>query len=478
MLNLIVNTTDPQQDGLLDSFESPGKGIEQDFVLGDRLLALYHRPVVPSITNTRPWDDDWIDTDSFQVAIGNVDATPTGGTFPLTITTTVSAIPYNVTAAALTTSLSAVSVTDGKGPLTVTLLSTGNYKVTWTNNGAVATMTSGTNALTPACEVVIIQLVAGDAGTPAEQLVILKQSPVAYAEPATPLPAADIVATITQAGSGSDNKIYALTMTSGTYGGTFSVTLTTIASEVTSFITSGTTSAQDFQTLLAGADGMTTADVAVTRVGDVLNVQFQGSQQFSNAPLLSCANIDLLAPLGVTGTIALNTYNAYLAFANTTADELTYDFSIRRTRATGEEAEYFMHSVVMKRNLIDPSTMIPTPMASYYTSAQVDTLLAGKVPTTRTVNGHALSANVTVLAADIPSGQFPTGVAAVTQTPGDNSTKLATTEYVNVAIASLLVDAGTFAAILTAAGITPVADGTVTPVTSITTDTGVVTAVS
>jgi hypothetical protein len=49
---------------------------------------------------------------------------------------------------------------------------------------------------------------------------------------------------------------------------------------------------------------------------------------------------------------------------------------------------------------------------------------------------------------------------------------------VTAAIAAALANSGTLAAILTAAGITPVGDGTTNPVTSITTATGIVTAKS
>ena len=85
MLPLIIDTTNPQQNGLLNSFLSPGQGLEQDFVRGDRKLALMHRPVVPNpqTNTTLPWADDWLDTDTFEIAIGNPDTPPTGGTFLL-----------------------------------------------------------------------------------------------------------------------------------------------------------------------------------------------------------------------------------------------------------------------------------------------------------------------------------------------------------------------------------------------------------
>jgi hypothetical protein len=67
-----------------------------------------------------------------------------------------------------------------------------------------------------------------------------------------------------------------------------------------------------------------------------------------------------------------------------------------------------------------------TAQSGDYTAAQV----TGAVANTTTVNGHALSANVTVSAGDLSAGTLPNGTAATTQSSGDNSTKVATTAYV------------------------------------------------
>lgn len=97
------------------------------------------------------------------------------------------------------------------------------------------------------------------------------------------------------------------------------------------------------------------------------------------------------------------------------------------------------------------------------TAATVATTLAGYVPNTITVNGHALTGNVTVAATDISTGVLahaqlpalvsgdvpnnaanttgsagslsgasvlPNGTTATTQAPGDSSTKVATTAFV------------------------------------------------
>jgi len=57
-------------------------------------------------------------------------------------------------------------------------------------------------------------------------------------------------------------------------------------------------------------------------------------------------------------------------------------------------------------------------------------VVPGYVTTGTTVNGHALTGNVTVSASDLTTGTLANGIAATTQSAGDNSSKLATTAYV------------------------------------------------
>jgi len=53
------------------------------------------------------------------------------------------------------------------------------------------------------------------------------------------------------------------------------------------------------------------------------------------------------------------------------------------------------------------------------------------VPTSTTINGHALSGNVTLAPGDLAAGALVNGMTAATQSAGDNSGKLATTAYVD-----------------------------------------------
>lgn len=118
----------------------------------------------------------------------------------------------------------------------------------------------------------------------------------------------------------------------------------------------------------------------------------------------------------------------------------------------------------------------------------------GNSGTRTTLTGTASTARAIALPdADgtifLNGGALSDGTTATTQADGDNSTKVATTEYVDALLASgalsdlifslinsnVLSNPAALASILSAAGITPAADGTSTPVTSVSTVSGIVT---
>lgn len=445
MIPFIVDTTAPNQDGILASFDSPGQGQTNDFVFRDIQLAFYHRPVVPNGLGL--WQDDWLDTDTFQVTVGDLDAQPTSGTFPIgvfagTITansiaasteittasphlmvtgdyalifgsnstpnidglyqitktgastftipvtvtvagtagsvydaTGLNALAWNVAADTFQTALNTILTKHSLSNVAVNLLSAGQFNLVGTTNGAIPSLYSPiANSLVPQSSVAVTIVADGSASTAAQQIVELYQSPVAYSTPSTPLPVAALAVTTTQAGDSTHNKIFAITLTAGTYGGTMSISVTTLSPSAGTFgiIVSGGITATDLQTALVQQTNLANTDFNVTRVNDVISVEFAGTQGNSNAVALSAMNINLLAPLGVSGFINFNTFALFEAFAATTADELTYEFSIRRTRASGEQAEYFLVPVTLKRNLVQGVALIPVPMDVFFTQAQSD----------------------------------------------------------------------------------------------------------
>ncbi len=62
----------------------------------------------------------------------------------------------------------------------------------------------------------------------------------------------------------------------------------------------------------------------------------------------------------------------------------------------------------------------------------------GYVPTSTTVNGHALSSSVTVAPADLAAGALANGMTGTTQGAGDSTSKLATDAFVNQYVSTFI----------------------------------------
>lgn len=455
-LNLTCNVNDPQQDGALISFDASGSPVEQDFVRGDINLSVSIRPVVASQTGDRPWDDDFVTGDTFQLSIGSPDQPPTLGTFdlaalggtvtsssvanpsvivhavsavtlatgntiyisghtgsvpdingahvisvtdsthftiPVNVTTGgtggnfylastgLTGIPFDVSPSALATALTVAPFT---AP-TVAPLATGVYNAQWTPGVGAPTFVSPVNALIPASYVSII-----DDSTATDQVRIfdLKQQPVAFSTPATPFPTAGITATVVQSGSSTQNKIYKITMdAAGTYGGSYSLSFVGggVSPKKTAGIFTPASTANAIQTGLEdmanslNPDGFSTGDFLVSKdTSGAITIELTGAQALSNGSTLSVLNIDLLAPLGVTGTVALNTTNLYRAFWNTTAQTLSFTMEVRRTRTSREVSAIFQHAVTLKRNLID-GIIVPTTLPVYDTPTARDAAISAAI---------------------------------------------------------------------------------------------------
>lgn len=441
-LPLIIDVNDPQQSGRLQAFDSTGASIEQDLVRGDINLAISIRPVVENTTGERPWNDDFIAGDTFQVAIGTPDKTPTGGTFDLaalasTVTSSSVANPSVIThpASAVTLStgntvyivghtgstpdingahvitvtdsthftipvnvtvggtggnvylgsigltglafdisaanlLTALTVAPFAAPSSVILEAPGVYKARWASGVAAPTFVSPKDALDPASFVSV-----SDVSTATVQIRVIRliQQPVAYAEPATAFTAAGVTSTVKQAGSGSANKIYAISFNApGTYGGSYSLNYTKVdTSTATAGVFTPSSTPEAIQTALENLTAV--GDFAVSQDDNgIVTIEMTGTQKLSNVPVIAVTNINLLAPLGVSGFIALNTENLYDAFDAAPGEEtLDFTLEVRRSRVSGEQSAIYQHSITLKRNLIEGS-IVPTNLPSYYTEAQSD----------------------------------------------------------------------------------------------------------
>lgn len=239
-LRFIIPTNTPTINTLIPGYSETGAAQVQELVRDDKTLAISVEPVTINESGSDTlYSPDYESTDIFRVGIGLADQPATGGTFKLTAgstTTNLTAIAYNVTGAALTTPLSAAFVAEGKPANAVTLLSTGVYQIDASANGAITTgfLVADGALLQPQCDVVVTEQSLGSASSRYQLLLVIRASPVAYAEPSTALTTAGVTVSTTQAGSTTANKIQKIAFDAAdTYGGTFSLSASVPASAAT-----------------------------------------------------------------------------------------------------------------------------------------------------------------------------------------------------------------------------------------------------
>ena len=367
-LDLITNTADPQQRGLIVSILEGGIAPFPNFTRNDQSVAITIQPVVPSTGDTRSFDVDYTSGDTYQVSIGSADEAPTAGTFALSIsavTTNLTALSYAITAADLQTPLSAAAVAVGNPAVTVTLLSTGVYQVDGVTNGALATIVADTTNLIPVCSAVVTVVAAGSGSTKGQQIIRLVQQPAAYATPSTALPTASVTVTTEQAASSTLNQIIRIAFATGTYGGLYSLSATVNSVTAVCGSVSPVASIGELSSVLGRHPQLrynsasAPNNFTVSTDGPAYLVEFIGNIGAPAAPTLSATNVSLLAPFGASGTISLNTVNMAKLFWSEGVDSLALTLSVVRTRTSGEVKTILSIPVTVPADIINVGSLTP-----------------------------------------------------------------------------------------------------------------------
>jgi len=311
-LNFIVNTDADDDAQIFVAYTEATTRSPRDFIRNDRVMAFTVEPVTVSPPGESTlFLSDYEATDTFELTVGPIDEPATGGTFSLDVggtSTNLTALDYDITAAALQTPLSAAFVTEGESACTVTEISADgearSFQIDATGNGAIPTgiLTATTSQLQPACEYQVVEVDLGSASTPYQLILTIRQSAIASATPATALTTAGVTATITQAITASADKIVTVSFDAArTYGGTFSVSATVNGTTATCGVASPTMSADEFAVVLTGhpsiyyQDSSGTADnVSVSKSNGSFIVTFTGtlgsSQQVRTVTAATTAN--------------------------------------------------------------------------------------------------------------------------------------------------------------------------------------------
>lgn len=367
-MDFLINTADPQQRGLVASILEGGIAPFPNFTRNDASVAITLQPVNPSATDTRSFDVDYTAGDTYQVSIGSADEAPTAGTFALeidSVTTDLTSLDFDVSAADLQTPLSLASVAGGNPALTVTLLSEGVYQVDGVTVGVLPTIAATATNLIPNCSAVVTVIAQGTVSTKGQQIIALIQQPAAYATPSTALPTASVTASTEQAASSSANKIVRIAFATGTYGGLYSITATVNGVTAICGSVSPVASVGELSGVLGRHPQLrynnpsAPNNFTVSTDGAAYLVEFNGNLIGPADPSLAVTNVSLLAPFGASGTISLNTVNMAKMFWASGVDSLALTLSVVRTRTSGEVKTILSIPVKVPADIINAGSLTP-----------------------------------------------------------------------------------------------------------------------
>jgi len=316
---------------------------------------------------------------TIRVAIGKIDALPTGGSLSITYgANTTGAIAYDATASAIQTALNALASVTSAGGVTVTLVSNSMFQVAFNSVGVRSGFTADSAGLVPTSSVKIIELRAGTASLTALYLFKVKQSAAVFQNSWDDSPAPSITVTTLVA-----NQSKRVTIDPTPLSGTWTLTTTqAIAPKV--LVDGDETNVPTYwdETVTARWGAFTTnftgpADEPVYQMS-VIQVG-QTTWDFT-------VNTDYATPVGYTmpftvsgnftkfpskvGTMNFNTVEVEYLLAG--ANTATAVFEIEIEKSNGERWTALQTNCTIVNDLIDQVDFDPLTLDSCVTEAPVD----------------------------------------------------------------------------------------------------------
>lgn len=426
-------TTNATPAYLAQNYFTPGASLGFNEIRNDKKVGFSIQPVAQNLAGSQnPFIPEFETGDTFSMGVGLIDAAPTGGNVSLQVGATTSGLAnlaYNIASAALQTALNAALTTESKPLCTVSSPTAGVYQIIAATNGAI---TDGlfsvalATLLFPTSDAFFVIGDLGSASTPYQVTFVMRQAPMCYAEPTDALPSADVQIVTLQAGAIDANKIQQISFTvEQVSAGGYTINATANAITASCGTATPLMTARQLGLILAQHPQInyqtTNAEdnIAVTALpGQLWNVEFIGTLADDDANELTVMNNDLVGPKGLSGEINYNTKSLYTYSLTQSTNPFPLTRSITRTRASGEYRTLYQGAVNIYKDMLDPSTAIPTPLPSYYTSAEVDGLLAANVTAAnarfvRYDASQSLSGGEQTQALANAGGTTPTGTGAI-----------------------------------------------------------------
>jgi hypothetical protein len=295
-------------------------------------------------------------------ATGTTPTTWTNGSQVYEIT---AAIPCGSNAATVATALNATAAITAAGGVTVVLLSTGNYVVTFVIPGTRYLIQGNGVLLQPLSSIISQRIQTGTTSVQEIQLLRVVVNPYCYATPSTALPAAAATVAQLQTGASGVPSIQSVTINANAYGGAFNMIIPGVGGFV---INQGSTAAQVQAQIGTGT-------VAVTNPTGQPNVYIFTWLANGAQTAITANAVNLLVPIGVTGPLITNTEGVLAAFARQGMPEtINLWYQVKLTFPGQSPRTVLLVQVEVSSTVIDTATILPAPLPSYYTQAQCNAL--------------------------------------------------------------------------------------------------------
>jgi hypothetical protein len=314
-------------------------------------------------------DDIDFGSSSLKIGIGNIEESPSGGSFKLAINgVTSSALAYNSTALSIYNAIS-------NNVSTVALYgnsSYGSYLLTATQPNTAMSFSSDAFTLFPTSSVLVSTRRNPATSIEAQQVVKLVRNPIVYADTFTATPTAtELSLTRLQVGTTTQNETYELTVGPLARSGSFALV----------YGSNSTTAIPLFQSAVSVQASIS---AGITTVSQSMSVQENGRGGYIIAftGRLGLTAITLPLTLDASGiqflpmrqtTLTINTAEVEDAFADTTESTITPTLEIELTQS-GTPKTIYQGNISIRKDLITAGSTVPGARDSYYTKSEADAL--------------------------------------------------------------------------------------------------------
>lgn len=378
---------------------------------------------------TRPWRYVDLPTSCY-LGIGDVGAAPSLGTFTLTFSgDTTAALACNATAAQVAAALNALASITAAGGVSVTGPDSGPFQIAFTSLGSRASITGNADLLYPLSSIQVYEARAGAADVNEIQVIVLDRQPAALAETFTAIAAPGITLATLQEGASGVPEIQSVALDSTTHGGTFTLTF---SGQTTAAIPWNATN-DEIVAALEALSTIAVGDIAVTGQFPEWIVTFQGALTGSQ-PAMTGSAAGLVGPVGVEGTLSLNTAGIEQLLGGERSVETTLEIA---ATISGSPVTLFQGEVTLKNDQIPNAPQSGTGLPSYYTASEADAEFAHQTGltiadiTADAETAHALNATFSDTEVEAALNTLGTKVNALCAKINDILTKLEAASLLN-----------------------------------------------